>query len=267
MRAIFERFIAHVLVFSIGLGSPILAIAQTVGNPAKPAAQTTPKPTPPPSPGDPWPRVDTYQGATISIYQPQIESWKGNQLSARSAVKVKTAGAQSTDCGVIWFTAQTEVDKVNCVVTLLNFTVTKQSFPTLSNNGYAYANAFVRDMPALQTIPLDLLEADLAVTNAADQQTKYPLQNNPPQIIFSITPAVLALIDGAPVLRPSADKLQKVINTRAMILFDPSKTAEGCLSTLPIDDNSQLRSWRLGTIHNHCGTGKWEYLNSYARML
>src|SRR5271157_1863452 len=207
MRAIFERFIVHVLVFSIGLGSPILAIAQTVGNPAKPAAQTTPKP--PPSPGDPWPRMVTYQGATISIYQPQIESWKGNQLSARSAVKVKTSGTQSTGYGVIWFTAQTEVDKVNRVVTLLNFTVTKQSFPTAANNGYAYANAFVRDMPTLQTIPLDLLEADLAVTNAADQQTKYPLQNNPPQIIFSITPAVLALIDGAPVLRPSADKLQK----------------------------------------------------------
>ena len=38
-----------------------------------------------------------------------------------------------------------------------------------------------------------------------------------------MTPAVLALIDGAPVLRPSADNLQKVINTRALILFDPSK--------------------------------------------
>jgi hypothetical protein len=161
--------------------------------------------------------------ATVSIYEPQIENWKGNQLSARSAVKVKTAGAQSTDYGVIWFTAQTEVDKVNRVVTLLNFIITKQNFPTAANNGYAYTNAFVRDMPALQTIPLDLLEADLAVTNATDQQTKYPLQNNPPQFIFSITPAVLALIDGAPVLRPSADKLQKVINTRSMILFDPHK--------------------------------------------
>jgi hypothetical protein len=103
---------------------------------------------------------------------------------------------------------QTEVDKVNRVVTLLNFIITKQNFPTAANNGYAYTNAFVRDMPALQTIPLDLLEGDLAVTNATDQQTKYPLQNNPPQFIFSITPAVLALIDGAPVLRPSADKLQ-----------------------------------------------------------
>ena len=79
-------------------------------------------------------------------------------------------------------------------------------------------------LPALKTVPLDLLEAELAVTDAADQQKKYPLQNNPPQIIFSITPAVLALVDGAPVLRPSADKLQKVINTRAMILFDPSKS-------------------------------------------
>ena len=224
MKAIFERLIACLLVLSIGLGSPILAVAQTPATSAVPASPATARPAPPPSPDAPWPRVFTFQGATVSVYQPQIESWKGNQLSARSAVKVKTAGKQGTDYGVVWFTAQTEVDKVNRVVTLESFSVTKQSFPTLANNGDAYTSAFMRDMPALKTVPLDLLEAELAVTDAADQQKKYPLQNNPPQIIFSITPAVLALVDGAPVLRPSADKLQKVINTRAMILFDPSKS-------------------------------------------
>lgn len=222
MKATFERFVAYLLVFSIGLGSPLLALPQTP--PTTPAAQTTAKAAPPPlSPNDPWPRVVPFQGSTISIYQPQVESWNGHQLSARSAVKVQKPGKQAIDYGVIWFTAQTEVDKVNRLVTVLNFAVTKQSFPTIPNNGDAYTKAFVSDLPALQTVPLDMLEAELAVTNAADQQKKYPLQNNPPQIIFSTTPAVLALIDGAPVLRPSADKLQKVINTRAMILFDPGK--------------------------------------------
>jgi len=186
-----------------------------------PKPQTAAKPAPPAD--DPWPRVVTYQGATISIYQPQVESWQGNQLSARAAVRVKAPGKQETDYGVIWFTARTEVDKVNRVVTLLDFNLTKQSFPTIANNGYAYTNAFVQNMSWNQMIPLDLLEAELAVTNDAAQQKTYQLQNNPPVIIFSITPAVLALIDGSPVLRPSADNMQKVINTRALILFDPGK--------------------------------------------
>ena len=119
MKAIFERLIACLLVLSIGLGSPILAVAQTPATSAVPASPATARPAPPPpSPDAPWPRVFTFQGATVSVYQPQIESWKGNQLSARSAVKVKTAGKQGTDYGVIWFTAQTEVDKVNRVVTV-----------------------------------------------------------------------------------------------------------------------------------------------------
>ncbi len=222
MKAIFERLIACLLVFAIGVASPIIAVAQTPDATAAPA--TANAAAPPPSPNDPWPRVVTSQGATISVYQPQVESWTGNKLTARSAVKVKLPGKTATDYGVVWYLAQTEVDKVNRVVTLENVAVTKQSFPTIANNGQAYSSAFLSDTPKLRTVPLDLLEAELAVTNAASEQKTYPLQNDPPQIIFSITPAVLALVDGTPVLRPSADKLQKVINTRAMILFDPSKS-------------------------------------------
>ena len=49
------------------------------------------------------------------------------------------------------------------------------------------------------------------------------MQNNPPRIIYSTTPAVLALIDGKPVLGPEQDHLQKVINTRSLIVYDASK--------------------------------------------
>ena len=72
-------------------------------------------------------------------------------------------------------------------------------------------------------MPLDLLESDLAITADAGAQKKYAVQNNPPRIIYSTTPAVLALIDGKPVLGPEQDHLQKVINTRALIVYDTSK--------------------------------------------
>jgi hypothetical protein len=48
----------------------------------------------------------------------------------------------------------------------------------------------------------------------------YQLENEEPRIIFSSTPAVLALIDGDPVFRPAGDNLQMVINTPALIIFN-----------------------------------------------
>src|SRR5580704_6842697 len=218
MTGTFERLIACVLAFTITIVSPLAAVAQaSQASPsaAPPAQASTPSAakaaTPaPPNPGDPWPRLINYQGATISIFQPQVESWVGNELKAFSAVRVKTATKQDTDYGVVWFSARTEVDKVNRMVTLDNFVLVKQNFPTLANNGKAYSNAFIMNLPWSRTIPLDLLETSLATTNAADTQKKYQLQNNPPLIIYSMSPAVLALIDGSPVLRPSADKLEKV---------------------------------------------------------
>ena len=78
-------------------------------------------------------------------------------------------------------------------------------------------------MQGNHSIPLDELEADLATTDAAAKQKTYALQNAPPVIIFSTSPAVLALIVGDPVLRPAGDSLQKVLNSRTMILFSQSK--------------------------------------------
>src|SRR5215471_5007089 len=142
MKTRLHPLVAYLLVLSISVGSPSLTLAQTAGSPpaATPAATSAPAP---PNPNEPWPRQTTYQGATISIFQPQIESWTGNQLAARAAVRVKSAS--STDYGVIWLSTRTEVDKVNRVVTLLDVKITKQSFPTLPNNGSSYTSAILGD--------------------------------------------------------------------------------------------------------------------------
>ena len=175
--------------------------------------------------GDPWPRRTDVQGATISIYQPQLESWTGNQLDAFAAVTIKTPGSDATNYGVIWFTARTEVDKINRVVTLANFALTKQNFPTLAQNGSAYTGAFQSGMPWTQRMPLDELETSLSMTSIEEQQQRVAVRNDPPRIIISTTPAVLVSIDGTPVLRASAGGLQKMINTRALMLFDASTSS------------------------------------------
>ena len=172
--------------------------------------------------GDPWPRKVTIQNATISIYQPQLESWTGDLLDAYAAVTIKTPGSAVTNYGVIWFTARTEIDKVNRVVTLEGFALTKQNFPTLANNGSAYKSAFQSAMPWTQSMPLDELETALSTTSVDQQQQHIAVKNSPPRIIVSTTPAVLVSIDGAPVLRPASGGFVEVLNTRALMLANAS---------------------------------------------
>ncbi len=173
--------------------------------------------------GDPWPRQIKAQGATIQVYQPQVNQWTGNKLDAYAAIAIQNRGSEKKTYGVIWFTARTEVDKVNRLVTLDDFKLTRRNFPSLPNNGSQYEQAFETNLLSIRTIPLDMLETSLSMAAAFDVQKTFQLNNQAPNIIFSSTPAVLALIDGQPALRPAGGNLQKVINTHALIIFDLSK--------------------------------------------
>src|SRR5215471_4313580 len=116
-----ERLIASLLVITITFVCPGIGFSQAEQAPpaqAAPSASTAPAAqapgaAPPPDPGAPWPRQISYQGATIFVFQPQLQSWVGNKLDAYAAVRIKTPNKKDTDYGVIWFTARTEVDKVN----------------------------------------------------------------------------------------------------------------------------------------------------------
>ena len=70
----------------------------------------------------------------------------------------------------------------------------------------------------LKTISLDRLNASLAL--AGIKPPTVAVQNNPPQVLVSYSPAILVPIDGAPVMKPApnSSRFQRVINTRALIL-------------------------------------------------
>jgi hypothetical protein len=78
-----------------------------------------------------------------------------------------------------------------------------------------------RRLPSEQE--LDQLPSSLAVTSVAEKQKRVEVKNNPPTIFFTTAPAVLALIDGQPVMQDAGNGLQKIINTRTLILFDSGK--------------------------------------------
>ena len=131
----------------------------------------------------------------LTVYQPQVESWQGNQLSFRAAVAAKAQGANTETFGVIWGSARTEVDRVARQVTLEELRLTRSNFPTLPDNGAAYLSELQQPFQgAARTIALDRLEASLAASGTAPPGG-VPVQNDPPQILVSHSPALLVLID------------------------------------------------------------------------
>jgi hypothetical protein len=171
-----------------------------------------------------WPRRIQSGDTTILFYHPQIEKWQGDQIQAYAAVAVETAGSDRQTYGRVYFTAHATVDKVNRLVTLDNFRMTKGSFPTASDQTSRYLSIIQQAQGnRVETVPQDQIVSQLTLAQA-ERKTSEQLRNDPPRIIFSTKPAVLVLIDGQPVLRPSGEgDLQRVVNTRALILLDRSR--------------------------------------------
>jgi len=193
------------LLFATAIGSPTFA--------QQPAA------APSNLPADPWPRDVSLPNAAVLVYQPQVNSWVGNQIDFRAALAIKPTGAQAETFGVVFATARTQVDKVSRTVVFQNLQVTKTDFPTLPNRGAGYGAALQTSLAAnLRSISLDRLEASLAATGV--KPVPVQVQNNPPQVVVSESPAILVPVNGAPVWRevPDDRRFQRVINSSALIL-------------------------------------------------
>ena len=179
-------------------------------------AQGNAEHTPPP---DPWPRVINLADGQVLVYQPQVSHWSDNRLDFRAALAIKPDNAKEETFGVIVASTRTQVDKVLRTVTFEDLRISKIDFPTLPEHGAAYAaeleSAFAK---SIRTISLDRLDSSLAM--AGIKPPTVAVQNNPPWVIVSYSPAILVPVDGAPVLKavPSDSRFQRVINTRALIL-------------------------------------------------
>jgi hypothetical protein len=169
-----------------------------------------------------WPRKFAIGTNSVAVYQPQIEEWSGNSLSARAAIAITENQSKQPLYGVLWFSARADIDKINRLVTLSDFKVKKLSIPMAPDKVSALELAFqARATRQDEVIALDRLLADMAINHAATNSTAYEVKNDPPQVFFSTRPAILVLIDGNPVLRPVADpNLERVINTRGLLLRD-----------------------------------------------
>jgi hypothetical protein len=173
-----------------------------------------------------WPRQFQSGGVTITVYQPQLESWKGRDLSGRAAVSVKDATSPVEQFGVIWFTAQSNVNRAENLVTLDHITITKGNFPGSPDKTDQYLQALRASAPQqMANLSFEHLKAEIAVAQAESAPQKpVEVKNDVPKIFFSTQPALLVQVDGQPTLRQIQGYAQlRVINTYAVLLFDQSQ--------------------------------------------
>jgi hypothetical protein len=170
-----------------------------------------------------WPRSFTNNGTAFTVYQPQATEWYSGVLSFKEAVSVLPQGAAQPIFGTVKLAALTAVDSVNQIVSLSEVSIEKSVFPSAPDQALDYATQLAGMAQQWgQQIHLGAITASLAVSAAQSKHAKsVPVQNTPPTIFFSQSPALLVLVDGQPALRSvTGTSLMRVINTQALIALD-----------------------------------------------
>jgi hypothetical protein len=170
-----------------------------------------------------WPRVIESGDLTLTVYQPQIEKFDGITLEARAAVAVESQDSKTPTYGVIWIHADADVDKEKSLVDLTNIEIVRANFPGEPDRQDEFLTILRENTEASRAISLARVQANLALTATRKESRRLSVKNDPPRIIYDTSPAIVVLVDGQPVLRPAeGSSLERVINTRALVLFDPA---------------------------------------------
>ena len=107
-----------------------------------------------------WPRTLAANGMTAVVYEPQVDSWDGFNLSAHAAVSVRPDGEEEPVYGVMTFTARTLVDKSERIVTLDGVQLAEARFPSADDRTPDFL-PFLQKVARkkLRVIALDRIEA------------------------------------------------------------------------------------------------------------
>ncbi|MFT4754036.1 MAG: hypothetical protein ACI9GM_001553 [Salibacteraceae bacterium] len=170
-----------------------------------------------------WPmEIEGEKGYVTTLYQPQLESFKGNVLSGRMALTVKPP-KKDLVFGAIWFEAKMETDLETRMVRLVSLDVINTNFPDLVNEEKSkrFTDLLTKEVESWDIVmSLDRLSASLEEVEDLNNLSAQ-INNDPPQIFFRNSPAVLVMIDGEPKLKKDEESgLEYVINTPFFIVKD-----------------------------------------------
>ncbi len=176
---------------------------------------------------DDWPRRFEDAKGEVLIYQPQLEGFKDDRLTARAAVSARKKDRREPVFGAIWIDARVEVDRDTRMARIYEIKVTDTRFPSAAAEEVREVQDFINAQIEgdVHTIALDRLVTAMELVEKQREEAEN-LRNDPPGIIYRKQPAVLVLLDGEPRLMPIPDStLMRVVNTPFVMYYLPQDKA------------------------------------------
>ena len=170
-----------------------------------------------------WPRRITNAQGSLLYYHPQVDDWHDFQtLKWRHAFTITPAGGKEVP-GAATLEGTTTADISSHTVVITNIQITNTYFPSqdpaTANKLSQLLKSFV---PATTTVSLDLIVASTPKPSAPQGAQ---LNNSPPVIFVSNTPAILLRIDGPPRFEPVHDThLEYAVNTTWHLFREKEKS-------------------------------------------
>jgi hypothetical protein len=208
-----KTILAFILALTTLAAGPLLAQA------SKPNDKTVPA-----DPG--WPRHRTNEQGRLVYYQPQVDDWKEfKELSFRMAFTLTPKG-QKEIVGIMVLQAETDVSVDDRNVLLHNFKMTEVTLPSVAAEKKPEVDQLVRSfLPPDHKVVMSLDRLVATVEKSQAAPPSVTVQNDPPIVFVSKTPAILLHVDGGPVRADIAEtKLGFVVNSNFPLFVEKAAT-------------------------------------------
>ncbi len=171
-----------------------------------------------------WPKVIPLEQLSITIYQPEAESFNGDIIEVRSAFNIFD-GTRLPIFGALWFRARVHIDRSKNSVFYENIEMVDVNFPDLTS---AKKDELRKLLAAV--IPTWQFNSSLndftEVINIikVGNESSVALNNNPPNIYYEESYTELVYIDGEPIFEDvdNSSLYQYVVNTPYFIVHSSS---------------------------------------------
>lgn len=192
-----------------------------------------------------WPKTFSQDGDQIIIYQPQVDEWKNSiLLTAKIAVQVIPNGDTQPMTGVVWLKGDTVVNQDDRVVFIHNIEITKSAFNEQDPTKEQLAEDLAKKLIPTKAVSISLDRMLAQMDKMKSQVAQVPVNNNPPQIFVSQSPAKLVLFDGDPLWNEIQNTdLTFAVNTNWNIFFQTTTKKYFLLDDGHWLMSQDLKSW------------------------
>jgi hypothetical protein len=172
-----------------------------------------------------WPRVIERGGKRLTVYQPQVDSWKDYaNLQFRCAISVKESAEAKERFGVAEVEANTTVDQ-NTREVVARPVRRDLRFANIPEAEAARLSEVVNELLPRKEVTVVSLDQVLAYLEPEQQARQKPVEVNilPPKIFHSSKPAILVMFMGKPAFKPvdaNRTDLMFAVNANWDIFFD-----------------------------------------------